>query len=304
MIRRRVFRLERSSTVVDPDVHEDLYPPRGVDLQHPSVARVYDYLLEGTANWAIDREFGDRVLGMFPLLRPIAKSNRLFLHRVVRHLVRLGIRQFVDIGSGVPTMGHTHAVADAVAPGESRVVYIDNEAVAVGHSEVLLEQKGDPDRHRAIFGDLRDPERLWQEVADTGVIRMDEPIAVLLVAVLHVRQPGPDGTDIGPAAVARYRDLLPRGSYLALSHITDQDVPDELVRKLAELKTMYDASGNHVIWRTRADIAALFGDFTLIEPGMTWTPLWHPEETDVTAPVVEFEDPSESVIWAGVGRKT
>jgi hypothetical protein len=263
---------------------------------------VYDWYLGGTANWAIDREFGERVLTAFPLLRPIAIANRLFLHRVVRHLVRLGVRQFVDIGSGVPTMGNTHQVADEVAP-DSRVVYIDNEPVAVAHSQVLLEQHGDPKRHAVINADLRNPDRLWQRVIETGVIDLDEPIALLLIAVLHVQQPGPDGVDVGPRAVARYRELLPSGSYLAVSHITDEDVTDEVAGKLVELKRMYDTSSSPVIWRSHTEIRELLGNFDMISPGMGWTPAWHPEETGPTSPVIEFDSPNEAVIWAGVGRK-
>jgi hypothetical protein len=281
---------------------QDPFPPQEVDLERPSVARVYDWYLGGTANWAIDREFGERVLTAFPLLRPIAIANRLFLHRVVRHLVRLGVRQFVDIGSGVPTMGNTHQVADEVEP-DSRVVYIDNEPVAVAHSQILLEQYGDPKRHAAINADLRNPDRLWQRVIETGVIDLDEPIALLLIAVLHVQQPGPDGVDVGPRAVARYRELLPSGSYLAVSHITDEDVPDEIAGKLVELKRMYDTSSSPVIWRSHTEIHELLGNFDLVPPGMGWTPSWHPEETGPMSPQIEFDRPNEAVIWAGVGRK-
>jgi hypothetical protein len=287
--------------VTEPE--DDPYPPQGVDLDRPSVARVYDYLLDGTSNWAIDREFGDRILERIPLLRSVAKANRLFLHRVVRHLARLGVRQFIDIGSGVPTMGHVHEVADSVAPGASHVVYIDNEPVAVADSEVLLDEHGDPHRHRAIFGDLRDPARVWEEIAETGVIRVDEPIAILMIAVLHVRQPGPDGTDVGPAAVERYREFLPDGSYLALSHLSDDGVPSRTQQDLAEISRMYEDSGNPVVLRTRREIRELFGDFTLLQPGLTWTPLWHPEDTDPKVDVPEFDDPSESVILAGVAKK-
>jgi len=284
------------------DSEQDPFPPQGVDLDHPSVARVYDWYLGGTANWAIDREFGERVLATFPLLRPIAIANRLFLHRVVRHLVRLGVKQFVDIGSGVPTMGNTHQVADEVTP-DSKVVYVDYEPVAVAHSQVLLEQNGDPARHAAINADLRNPDRLWQRVIETGVIDLDEPIALLAIAVLHVHQPGADGVDAGPSAIARYRELLPSGSYLAISHITDEGVPEDVAEKLVELKQMYDTSSSPVIWRSHAEIRELFGNFDLVPPGMGWTPSWHPEETGPNSPVIDFEKPNEAVIWAGVGRK-
>jgi len=281
---------------------QDPAVPPGVDLEHPSVARVYDFYLGGTANWAIDREFGKRVLARFPLLRPIAKANRLFLHRAVRHLVRQGIRQFIDVGSGVPTMGSTHMIADELADG-TRVVYIDNEPVAVAHSQMLLEENGDRSRHAAINADLRDPDELWQRVREIEVLDLTQPVALLLVAVLHVRQPGADGTDIGPAAVARYRQLLTPGSFLVISHITTEGVPPEMDEKLVDLKQMYDSRSSPVIWRTHDEIRDLFGDFDLLPPGLTWTTLWHPEETSPTAPLITFASPNESVIWAGIGQK-
>jgi hypothetical protein len=287
----------------------DPVPPPGVDLERPSVARVYDYYLGGTTNWAVDREFGDRVLERFPLLRDIALANRLFLNRVVRYLTKRGIRQFLDIGAGVPTEGNTHQVADDVKrdAGEKpdvRVVYADNEPVAVAHAEMLLDSEGDPARHAVIEADLRDPEALWHKALETELLDPDEPIALLLIAILHVHQPDADGNDIGPESVARFRDLLPKGSYLAISHLTDEGVPAELGGKLAELKRMYDeSSSSDVIWRPRADIAALLDDFRLVEPGWTWTPEWRPEETGPNVRTVSFRTPNESVIWAGVGEK-
>ncbi|HEX7661890.1 MAG TPA: SAM-dependent methyltransferase [Pseudonocardiaceae bacterium] len=282
---------------------KDPYPPQGVDLSRPSVARVYDWYLGGTANWAIDRAFGQQVLDRFPLLRPIAIANRLYLHRVVRYLAKRGIRQFLDIGSGVPTMGHVHAVADEITT-DSHVVYVDYEPVAVAHSKILLEKNGDPSRHAAIQGDLRDPDKLWDRVAETGVIDVEQPLALLLIAVLHVAQPGPEGEDVGPASVARFRQLMVPGSYLAVSHITDDGVAPELDQKLIDLKRMYDSSSSsNGIWRSQAEIRELFGDFELIDPGMTWITEWHPEETGPNAPVIEFASPNESVGFCGVGRK-
>jgi hypothetical protein len=264
---------------------------------------VYDWYLGGTANWAIDREFGKKVLSAFPGARTAAIANRLFLHRAVRHLARLGVRQFVDIGAGVPTMGNTHQVADEVA-SDSRVVYIDSEPVAVAHSQVLLEQHGDPTRHAVINADLRDPDRLWQRVVETGVIDLGEPMAVLMIAVLHFAQLGPDGVDMGPSAVARYRELLPSGSYLAISHATDDGVPENLKREGAKATQMYAASSTNAwILRSQQEIRALFGDFELVEPGICWTPSWHPEESGPNSPVITFATPNESSIWVGVGRK-
>ncbi|ROS43448.1 SAM-dependent methyltransferase [Amycolatopsis thermoflava] len=278
------------------------FPMEGVDLDHPNVARVYDYYLGGKANYAVDRVFAEKALERFPFVRPAAKSNRLFLHRAVRYLVKQGVRQFIDIGSGVPTMGSTHQVADELDT-TTRVVYIDNEPVAVAHSQMLLEKEGDLERHAVIQADLRDPDLLWNKIADKGVIDFSKPVALMLIAVLHVTQPGPDGTDIGPAAVARYRELLAPGSYLVLSHGTADGVPESRAREMAEFGKMYDATATPVIWRPRREIEALFGDLEMVEPGATWTPLWHPEENGENAPQIEFDEPNDSVVWAGVGRK-
>lgn len=285
------------------DVDEDPFPPRAADLTRPSVARVYDFYLGGKANWAIDREFGQSVLDKYPLLRPIAISNRLFLHRAVRRLVAQGVHQFIDIGSGVPTMGNTHSVAEEVEPG-SRVVYVDHEPVAVAHSQVLLDKHGDPERHAVINADFRNPDKLWQRAIETGVLDLEQPIAILLIAVLHVQQPGAEGEDISPQVMTRYRELLPPGSYLALSHITDDGVPEGLEEHLAGIKRMYDSSSSPVIWRTREQIKDLFGGFEMMPPGMAWTFDWHPEDRSPNhSPELDFSTSEESAIWAGVGRK-
>lgn len=285
------------------DVDDDPFPPQHADLSKPSVARVYDYYLGGGANWAIDRAFGESVLEKYPLLRPIAINNRLFLHRAVRRLVSQGVHQFIDIGSGVPTMGNTHSVADEVEPG-SRVVYADHEPVAVAHSQVLLESDGDADRHAVINADFRNPDKLWQRAIETGVLDLEEPIAVLLIAVLHVQQLGPEGTDISPQVMARYRELLPPGSYLAISQITDDGVLPEMDAKLVGIKEMYDRSSSPVIWRSQDEIQSFFGDFEMLAPGMTWTSEWHPEDRSPNyTPDLDLAAPEEAAIWAGVGRK-
>lgn len=292
-----------------PDKYSDPVPPPGVDLQRPSVARIYDYLLGGTANWAVDREFGDRVLENVPLLRDIALANRLFLNRAVRYLTKRGVKQFLDIGAGVPTVGNTHQVADDVSQEagqkpDVRVVYVDNEPVAVAHADMLLDSEGDPARHAVVEADLRDPDDIWQKAQSTQLFDPDEPVALLLIALLHFEQPDADGNDIGPAAVARFRELLPKGSYLAISHITDDGVPEAFGKQLVELKRMYDASASsNIVYRSHADIAALLDDFPLVEPGWTWTPEWHPEETGTKVQTVTFQSPNEALIWAGVGEK-
>jgi hypothetical protein len=282
---------------------------QGVDVERPSVARVYDYYLGGSANWAIDREFGARVLQKFPLLRNVAIANRLYLNRLVRHLTKQGIRQFLDVGAGMPTVGNTHQIADELAvtlgrTPDAHVVYVDNEPIAVAHAEILLEKEGNADRHGVINADLREPDDLWRRAMATGLLNPDEPIALLLIAVLHVHQPGPDGTDIGPASVARLRQRLPAGSYLGMSHITDEGVPPDVGEKLVELKRMYDtSSSSNAIWRSHKDIEAMLGDFEVVEPGWTWLTEWHPEETGPTVRPIAFPTPNHAVGWAGVGKK-
>lgn len=286
---------------------QEPFPPPGIDLSHPSVARVYDYYLGGTAHWEIDRQFAERMLRDYPAVRPIARANRRFLHRVVRHLVRKGIRQIVDLGSGIPTMGHAHEIAEQIAPGEVRVAYVDCEPVAVAHSASLLRETGDPARHVALHADLRDPRRLWSLLAESGVIDLDQPIALLLICVLHIQQPPAPGSgstaDLGPSLTAEYRDLLAPGSYLALSHVTDEGVPPHCAQLLADGKERYAEAGTDLIYRGRAEITGLFGDFALLDPGVTWTPLWHPEEAGPDEKALPLAAANESLMLAGVARK-
>jgi S-adenosyl methyltransferase len=277
--------------------------PQGIDTTRPSVARVYDFYLGGTTNWPVDRAFGRRVLERIPVVKEMAVENRRFLRRVVRHLAKLGVRQFLDVGAGVPTAGNTHEVAEQVR-NDARVVYVDNEPVAVAHGKMLLHEHGDPAKQAVIEADLRNPADLWEESMATGVLDPREPIALLLIAVLHVAQPDSDGNDIGAQAVAEYRDMLPAGSFLALSHLTDDGVPAEMVPQIAELVGMYNASSSsNGIFRSRGEIDALFGEFEMLDPGTVWTPEWHPEETGSNAAPGEFETPSRAALWAGVGHK-
>jgi SAM-dependent methyltransferase len=288
---------------VSSEIRPEPFPPQGADLRRPSVARVYDYYLGGKDNWAIDREFGERVLEKAPMCRDVARSNRQFLFRVVRHLMRLGVRQFIDVGAGLPTMRPTHEVADEVEPGGSRVVYVDYEPVAVAESQVLLAERGDPRRHAAVNGDLRAPRRLWEQIADLGVIDFDRPVALLIIAVLHVHQPDEHGQDIGARVVAEYRDLLRSGSYLAISHTTADGVPASRREQLLALKRLYDQGSSPLTLRSRREIRDLFGDFDLVEPGLAWVPSWHPEYDDPLAAPISFATPMDSVLYAGLGRK-
>lgn len=270
-----------------------------VDLDHANVARVYDYMLGGSIHWTIDRAFARLIDAQVPQFRNIVLAQRQFAKRAVRHLAGCGVRQFIDIGSGFLSAENTHQLADEVAP-DSRVVYVDNEPIAAAHVEILLDEFGDPNRHAIIDSDLREPEELWDDVLATGLIDLGEPIAILMFSVLHHFEPDPDGNDDGARIVARYRELLPAGSYLGISHVTGEGVPPALELKLRGLKHLWDewCSGK-VFARSRAAIKALFGDFDLIDPGVVWTPRWRPDDDGASY----ADSPSEAAVLAGVGRK-
>jgi hypothetical protein len=277
-------------------------PPKGIDLDHPSVARVYDYILGGQANWAVDQIMGEQLLQQLPVIRDMAIANRQFLNRAVTYLCRQGIRQFLDVGAGVPTVGNTHQAAERVAPGRTRVVYVDNDAVAVAHAKALLGTEGDPHRHGVIDADLRNPDEVWDKAVATGLLDPTEPVALLIIAVLHIAQPGPDGTDLGSASVARLRELIPSGSYLAISHATRDGVPSHPTSDRAT--ALYTHSVNDLVLRSRDEIQALLGGFPLVEPGMAWTNFWHREiDTPLRSGSAAVEEAGGSAGWAGIGKK-
>ena len=181
------------------------WAPDDVNLAVPSVARMYDYYLGGMHNFAVDRRMADQGAAAWPGLPRIMRANRAFLGRAVRHLTATGIRQFLDVGSGIPTAGNVHEVAHAADP-TCRVVYVDVDPVAVSHSRALLAEIPNA---TAIRGDFRDIDRILADPATTELIDFTEPVAVLLVALLHFI-----GDDAEPAAtIARIRDLIAPGSY-------------------------------------------------------------------------------------------
>lgn len=284
-------------------------PPVTVHLDTPSVARVYDYFLGGMTNWEVDRSFADQVLHQFPIVRRIAFAHRLFLNRAVRYLMKQGIRQFLDVGSGVPNLDATHAVADEWSAhnqeiSNTRVVLVDNDPVAVAHTELFLDREGDRSRHAVINADLRDPEALWQSALDTGLLDPGQPTALLLVGVLHLRQLDADGADIGLDSTVKLRELLPIGSYLAVSHVSDQELPKGMQTTLGELKDVYNAGGaNYVVWRSHTEIESVLRDCHMVEPGWTSAVSWRPEETGPEALPISFPPDCEEIIWAGVGQK-
>ncbi|GLY50470.1 SAM-dependent methyltransferase [Lentzea sp. NBRC 102530] len=258
----------------------------GVDLSRPSAARVYDYYLGGAHNFAVDREMAERAIGLWPDLPQIMQANRAFLRRAVRFCVDNGIRQFLDLGSGIPTVGNVHEVAQAAAP-DARVVYVDNDPVAAAYSENIL--RGN-DLASVVQADLRRPDEVLASPGVRAQLNFDEPIAVMMVAVLHFV---PDEDD--PAAIiAKYREVMAPGSYLVLSHASQDGQPGQADSH----QDLYRRTATPMTMRTKEQVTALFDGFDIVPPGVVYFPEWRP-----VAPEDVDDNPERFTGRAAVGRK-
>ncbi|MGW1681479.1 SAM-dependent methyltransferase [Saccharopolyspora sp. NPDC002376] len=260
--------------------------PEGVDLAKPSAARCYDFYLGGAHNFEADRELGRQVMKVVPNVQEVAVNNRAFLRRAVRYCLDQGIRQFLDIGSGIPTAGNVHEIVHSAAP-EARVVYVDNEPVAVAHSRTIL---GDNERATVVHADLLDVEGVLDAPETQAMLDFSQPIAVMMVALVHFVPEGKKPRDV----IRRYYERLPAGSYLGFSHVTGDHYP-EGVQGLVKL---YENSSNPVTLRTRDEVAAMIDDFEIIEPGVVYVPNWRPD-----TPEDAWESPERSIVYGAVGRK-
>ncbi|MFC1421234.1 SAM-dependent methyltransferase [Streptacidiphilus cavernicola] len=250
---------------------DQMWIPEGVDPERPSIARIYDFYLGGNHNLPADREAAREVIETMPELPDIMRINRAFLRRCVRHLVDVGIRNFLDLGSGIPTAGNVHEIAQAVDP-TARVVYVDRDPVAVAHSREILAGN---DRAIIVSADLRDAAAVLghPEVDRLLLLGLDEPVAVLMSAVLHFV---PDD-DEAAALVAGYRDAMPSGSYLALSHASTRQESAERVGRAAE---QYSRTVAPMKLRTLDDVAGLLQGFEVVDPGIVYCSQWRPDPED------------------------
>lgn len=250
----------------------DPFPVPEIDVSTPSPARIYDYWLGGTHNFAVDREVGRQAAEAMPTLRAAIWANRAFLRRVVTYLAtERGVDQFLDLGSGVPTAGNVHEVAQAANP-EAKVVYVDIEPVAVAHGRRLLAGN---DRATVIQADLRRPEDVLGHPEVTEVLDLSRPVAVLLIAVLHFI---PDSDRPGEI-VGAYLDRSAPGSFVALSHADDdKDLPAEQARMLEEYRKSTRVPFVH---RGQNEVAAWLDGLELEPPGIVQTNEWHPDEKAV-----------------------
>jgi hypothetical protein len=251
----------------------------------PHPARVYNALLGGKDNFAADRAAAEATIRAFPGNVKAARANRAFLARAVHYLaVEAGIRQFLDIGTGLPSADNTHEVAQAAAPG-SRVVYVDNDPVVLLHAQALLTST-EPGATSYIEADLRGPGKILQQAA--RLLDFTQPVAVMLVAVLHLI-----ADDDNPYQIVNtLMDAVPAGSYLAVSHLANDLYPEQM----AELARGFnEQAAAKVILRDRAEITKFFDGLELVDPGIAQISAWRPRS--------DLEAAAPAILWAGVARK-
>jgi hypothetical protein len=259
--------------------------PLDLDTSVAHVARVYDYWLGGKDNFAADRAAGEQAIQAYPDIVYSVRANRAFLARTVRYLAgEAGIRQFLDIGTGIPTANNTHEVAQDVAPG-SNVVYVDNDPVVLTHARALL-VSGDQGHTNYIDADLRDTGRILAEAAQT--LDFSRPVAIMLMAILQHIDEAEDPYAIVDSLLA----AVPPGSYLAISHPA-ADIETEAMAQMAE--RLNKLMAEKVSFRTRRQVARFFEGLELVEPGMVRVQEWRPTS--------EIEAKSPAALWGGVGRK-
>jgi hypothetical protein len=263
--------------------------PSDVDTSVPSMARTYDYMLGGGHNFAVDREVGIKIEALMPGLKHAARVNRAFLGRVVRFMVSQGVRQFLDIGSGIPTVGNVHQIAQHENP-DCRVVYVDRDPIAVAHSELMLAAN---DKAAVVHADMRDPEAILGSPEVARLLNFDEPVGLLMLLMLHWV---PDEDD-PRGLLERYWAPLAPGSFFAVTHATSDNQGEELAEATGVIRR--SNSPDQMNLRTRDQVMDMFGPFELVEPGLVGCAMWRPGGPGDIA-----DDPGMNMlVYAGVGRK-
>jgi SAM-dependent methyltransferase len=274
--------------LLETSMERPAWAPQGIDISVPSVSRIYDYYLGGSHNFEVDREAARRAMEFMPGLPKIMQANRAFMRRAVNYAVSEGVTQFLDIGSGIPTFGNVHEVAQK-ASTESRVVYVDHDPVAVSHSRAVLDGN---EQAVVVSADLRKPQQILDSPETTGLLDLERPVALLLVAVLHFLE----DEDDPHSAVAELRDALAPGSLVIVTHASYEGipVPEEQAGGAVDV---YRNIRNPLVMRSREEIARFFEGYEMVEPGLVSMPLWRPDTP------AEQEDPYAFAGFAGVGRK-
>jgi len=266
---------------------EKEWAPPGIDTTVAHSARMYDYWLGGKDNYAVDRALGEAFIKAIPDIRTMAQENRNFLHRAVPYLVgEAGVRQFLDIGTGIPTSPNLHEVAQRIAP-ESRVVYVDNDPKVLVHARALLvsDERG---KTEYIHADLQEPAKILAEPTLAETLDLTQPVALMLVAVLMLIADEDDPW----GKIGELMDALPSGSYVAITH-PGQDFNPEAMAGVVAAATQGRMT---LVPRVRDDVARFFGDWEMVEPGLVPVLAWRP---DGEPPA----DPNAAYYWSGVARK-
>ncbi|HTJ69610.1 MAG TPA: SAM-dependent methyltransferase [Actinospica sp.] len=245
------------------------WAPDIVDLEIPSAARMYDYYLGGSHNFAADRRLAEEALKAWPETPYMCRANRAFLRRAVTFLAEQGVDQFLDLGSGIPTAGNVHEIAQAVLP-EARTVYVDCDAVAYAHGRALL--KDDP-QATYVLADLRDPEAVLASPEVTGMLDLERPVAVLMLMTLHFV---PDSDD-PKSIVSAYREAVAPGSYFVFSHGTNEYRPADT----GGITKVYTQASHGIVPRDRARIQELAAGWELLSPGLVDVILWRPDPAEL-----------------------
>ncbi|MBQ0986403.1 SAM-dependent methyltransferase [Streptomyces sp. F63] len=266
-------------------------PPVELRTDRPHAARVYDVLLGGKTNYPEDRKAAEQLLETMPVAGLVAHQNRAFMHRAVRHLAgEAGIRQFLDIGTGIPTPPNLHEVAQHTDPS-CRVVYTDNDPIVLAHSRALHESTPEG-RTAYIEADLCDPDGILEHPRLRATLDLGKPVAVTLVAVLHWLPQHADPYGI----VARLLRDLPAGSHLVLSHATNDFEP----ATLKKVSDNFRAKGSNVTPRSKDEVLRFFDGLELVEPGLTVVQRWRPDPAEVGAEALSDTD---IPLYVGVARK-
>jgi hypothetical protein len=276
--------MAHTEDIVAADDEREEAPP-GVDVTKPSIARAYDVVLGGKDNFAVDRAVVGEMLKIVPQLPEVAAYNRQILIRGVRYLTEeVGIRQFLDLGSGLPTRENTHQVAQRCAP-DARVVYVDNDPIVLAHGRALLAEN----EHTAVVtADLRDPEAVIADPVVNRLIDFSQPVGVMLVGILHHLHDDED-----PEGVAKaYMDAVPSGSHLFMTAFCAS------FPQAAELEETYLRVLGTGRFRTREELQRFFGDLEMLDPGLVYLPEWRPE-----APIDHELTVAERLMAGGIARK-
>ncbi|NNH71263.1 hypothetical protein HLB23_15570 [Nocardia uniformis] len=266
------------------------FEPRPLDTHKPSSARIYHHMVTGEVIFESDLPFIHRLYADIPFYPKWAQHNRRFLARAVRHMVGAGVRQFLDIGAGLPTGGNTHEIASGLA-ADTRVVYVDNDEEAINRARDLLREQGVLDTTAMVDADLREPARILDHPDTQRLIDFSQPVGLLMVSVL----PWITEADKPAALVEQFRNAVVSGSHIAMTHVSLEDAGQEIKQQVAAGAAIFADASTPVTLRTRQQFESFFNGWSIAEPGITYATDWHPDQP------VDIDDYARPCNFAAVG---